>query len=72
MNEFGFIFCSTANDETRVVLYPCIILSVNCSLSSDRVSNVHHLSQLTDFLLVVTLDIPSVVLMILLAIISKR
>ena len=72
VNEFGFIICSTANDETRVVLSPCGILSRYFSLTPACVSNVHHLKQLPDCLVVVIFYIPLVVSRMLLSTIPSR
>ena len=48
----------SANDDTSVVLDPFLVQSRNFSLAPTCVSNVHHLSQLPCFLVVVALDIP--------------
>ena len=67
-----FLCTDAANDETRIFLCCFVIPPNNSSDMPECVSNVHHLYQLTDFLVVVALAMPLVPLSLPLSIISRR
>ena len=50
-----FLCTYAANDDTMIVLYPCGITARNMFLMPVCVSNVHHLSRLSDLLVTVDL-----------------
>ena len=53
-----FLRTDAENDDTRNIFYPCGIPYRNLLVISVYVSNVHHLSQLPDFLVALDLEIP--------------
>ena len=67
-----FLCADAANDDTGIVFYPCGIPSRNLFVMPVCVRNVHHISQFTDYLVAIALDIPLVVSMILLVKISRK
>ena len=60
------------NSDTRVVLDPCWIMLRNFSSIPAHMSNMHHLSWFTYWLVAVDLEIPLVMSMIMLATIYRR
>ena len=69
----NLFFCTyVVNDDTIIVLYHCGIPSRDLSLMPVCERNLHHLSQLPDCLVVVTLGIPLVVSRMSLVTISRR
>ena len=67
-----FLCTDFSNDDTRIVLSPCGIMSRNFFFLPMCVSNVNHLSQFPYFLVAVSLVIPLVVLRMPIVKISRR
>ena len=67
-----FLHTNVVNDDTSVVLSPCVSPSRNSPLTPACVRNVLHVSQLPDFLAAVALDITLVMSRMMLVTISRR
>ena len=67
-------FChnEAANDDTRIVLFPCGIPYSNLSVIPECLRNMHHLYQLPDCLVALDLEMPLEVSRLPLEIIYRR